>query len=658
MDMKTPKICFAEFDWLDQPEAREVQNTETRTKTFQIMNKKQTKVNVVVRLRPALKTDDKSCVFVDGKSLEIFNHRNVNENIKYDFSAVYDINTHQQTIYQECVKPQLLHSLNGQNVSIFAYGPTGAGKTHTMLGSATDPGVIPRVINGIFHLIEEQKKTDTMEWSESVKFSYLEIYNEKVMDLLDPKDTDLPIREDTEKNILIPGLGEKEIRNFDEFKTYFGPASNNRTVAATKLNERSSRSHSILLLKIKRTQKSAPYKTLHGKIYLIDLAGSEDNRRTGNKGIRLKESGAINKSLFVLGEVVDSINCCLPRIPYRNSKLTRLLQDSIGGSCHSVMITNVAPEERYYYDTYCTLNFASKSKKIVNSTVTRETVAPRIEILANKTPMIQEQDPVPAKKPRLTAKEPDKPPQMMDPAPFLSPLLRRQTRLEDTVNRRLEDLEKNLLDQMKKMTAGQQNPPNEEMMTQLKGYLEVSKQQLQQLAVNTPPVTPKRKLSDLDNDRLKDVTNTKDDSAVIKDRPRKNLKKIKSASCISETPLYAPQPRLFKKGFKSTAVSEFLEITESIEEKTEKKKEESANSKNFNPELQQKMNTEFIEKLNISSVKDLQTLQTVGAKRAKLIYEWRENYGLFSSYEDLKAIPGFTDRYIGNLLKSNFVTVA
>ncbi|CAG2217950.1 KIF22 [Mytilus edulis] len=524
------------------------------------MNKKQTKVNVVVRLRPALKTDDKSCVFVDGKSLEIFNHRNVNENIKYDFSAVYDINTHQQTIYQECVKPQLLHSLNGQNVSIFAYGPTGAGKTHTMLGSATDPGVIPRVINGIFHLIEEQKKTDTMEWSESVKFSYLEIYNEKVMDLLDPKDTDLPIREDTEKNILIPGLGEKEIHSFDEFKTYFGPASNNRTVAATKLNERSSRSHSILLLKIKRTQKSAPYKTLHGKIYLIDLAGSEDNRRTGNKGIRLKESGAINKSLFVLGEVVDAINCCLPRIPYRNSKLTRLLQDSIGGSCHS----------------------------IVNSTVTRETVAPRIEILANKTPMIQEQDPVPAKKPRLTAKEPDKPPQMMDPAPFLSPLLRRQTRLEDTVNRRLEDLEKNLLDQMKKMTAGQQNPPNEEMMTQLKGYLEVSKQQLQQLAVNTPPVTPKRKLSDLDNDRLKDVTNTKDDSAVIKDRPRKNLKKIKSASCISETPLYAPQPRLFKKGFKSTAVSEFLEITESIEEKTEKKKEESANSKNFNQSYNRK----------------------------------------------------------------------
>ncbi|OPL20591.1 hypothetical protein AM593_06114, partial [Mytilus galloprovincialis] len=218
--------------------------------------------------------------------------------------------------------------------------------------------------------------------------------------------------------------------------------------------------------------------------------------------------------------------------------------------------------------------------------------------------MIPEQDPVPAKKPRLTAKEPDKPPQMMDPAPFL----RRQTRLEDTVNRRLEDLEKNLLDQMKKMTAGQQNPPNEEMMTQLKGYLEVSKQQLQQLAVNTPPVTPKRKLSDLDNDRLKDVTNTKDDSAVIKDRPRKNLKKIKSASCISETPLYAPQPRLFKKGFKSTAVSEFLEITESIEEKTEKKKEESANSRNFNPELQQKMSM-FIEmKKCINSAESIQKL--------------------------------------------------
>lgn len=109
---------------------------------------------------------------------------------------------------------------------------------------------------------------------------------------------------------------------------------------------------------------------------MVDLAGSEDNRRTGNQGIRLKESGAINLSLFTLSKVVDSLNSSAAvRVPYRDSKLTRLLQDSLGGSAHSVMITNIAPEEKYYFDTFSALNFAAKSKLIVNKPFTQETVA-------------------------------------------------------------------------------------------------------------------------------------------------------------------------------------------------------------------------------------------------------------------------------------------
>lgn len=124
-----------------------------------------------------------------------------------------------------------------------------------------------------------------------------------------------------------------------------------------------------------RTQHALHPRQQTGKLYLVDLAGSEDNRRTGNQGIRLKESGAINLSLFTLSKVVDSLNSGTSvRVPYRDSKLTRLLQDSLGGSAHSVMITNIAPEYQFYFDTFSALNFAAKSKLIVNKPFTRETV--------------------------------------------------------------------------------------------------------------------------------------------------------------------------------------------------------------------------------------------------------------------------------------------
>ncbi|XP_069136429.1 kinesin-like protein KIF22-B [Argopecten irradians] len=610
------------------------------------MDKKKSKVTVVVRVRPILKIDDKNCVSCTANSVEIFNHRNVNENIKYDFTTVYDMSATQQQLFQDCVKPKLLHALQGQNVSIFAYGPTGAGKTHTMLGSPSNPGVIPRVINGLFQRISEEKKACKGEqWKYSVSFSYLEIYNEKVMDLLDVKNSDLPIREDGDKNIFVPGLAKQEIENFDEFKVHFGPASSNRTVAMTKLNDRSSRSHCILLLNVKKTQLSAPFKELHGKVYLIDLAGSEDNRRTGNQGIRLKESGAINKSLFVLGEVVDAINSNLPRVPYRNSKLTRLLQDSIGGSCHSVMITNIAPEERYYYDTYCTLNFASKSKKIVNNTCVRETIPPKQE-LVRKMPVCPNDDEASLpKKARMSAKVANTPPVSQDPAPFLSPLLRRQNRLEETVNQRLQELEKNILNQMKEMSnASGQSAQNPDFLSQLSKQMEASRQQLQSIAHHTPPASP------VPPQVLADKTNISQPKTKTS-----KLKRQKSANDISCSPLFVSQPRVFKKGFRSSASSSRLLDTKSLSTSSSAPAaEESLNS----TDLQITINEEFMNRLNTSSVKDLQSLQTVGVKRAKLIFEWREAYGCFSNYEDLKKIPGFTDKYIGNLLKSNLVAVS
>uniref|UniRef100_A0A8C6XJE2 Kinesin-like protein n=1 Tax=Naja naja TaxID=35670 RepID=A0A8C6XJE2_NAJNA len=332
-------------------------------------------VQVCVRLRPAVGTglgQEAPCVRgVDSHSLEIFNWRNEMETMKYKFDAFYGEATTQQDVYMGSVQPLLHHLLKGQNASILAYGPTGAGKTHTMLGNPDHPGVIPRAVRDVLQMTRDASE-DKCKYS--VSMSYLEIYQEKVLDLLQPSLRDLPIREDRNHNILVPDLTQKEITNFADFESHFLPASRKRTIASTQLNQRSSRSHTVLLVLVNQIQEWLTYSHQTAKLCLIDLAGSEDNRRTGNKGLRLKESGAINSSLFVLSKVVDALNQGLPRVPYRDSKLTRLLQDSLGGSAHSLIIANIAPEKKYYFDTLTSLNFAAKSKQIVNKPFTQKTL--------------------------------------------------------------------------------------------------------------------------------------------------------------------------------------------------------------------------------------------------------------------------------------------
>jgi kinesin family protein 22 len=230
-----------------------------------------------------------------------------------------------------------------------------------MQGTHQDPGIIPRSVESILSFAQENK---TPTKKTAILISYLEIYNEKIYDLLSSSCQDLPIREDQSRNIFIPNLTETEIVSIEDFRKTYEIGCKNRTVAGTKLNSQSSRSHAILLLKVITKDNN---KTLCGKLNLIDLAGSEDNRRTDNKGIRLTESSNINQSLFVLAKVVNSLNRGDNRIPYRDSKLTRILQDSLGGNALSLIIANIAPGQQFYLDTYNTLNFASKSRSIINN---------------------------------------------------------------------------------------------------------------------------------------------------------------------------------------------------------------------------------------------------------------------------------------------------
>ncbi|KAI9137885.1 P-loop containing nucleoside triphosphate hydrolase protein, partial [Paraphysoderma sedebokerense] len=327
-------------------------------------------VKVILRIRPRHHFEKPSCILLENQnSIRIPNPRNPNEYLNYKFDRCYGEESTQEDLFETDVKPSLDQLFAGINTCIFAYGVTGAGKTFTITGSEEKPGIIP---NAMKYLLSQSQFFDEC----NITISFFEIYCEDVWDLLVPRQlqtTSLKIREDQNKNILIAGLKEVPIKEFRDFGEVFKTATKNRSTAATNLNAHSSRSHSVMRIQLATRDGD---KITSSKMYILDLAGAENNKKTGNKGKeRMAESGAINKSLFVLGNVVDALNSKAHRIPYRDSKMTRILQDSLGGNSLAMMIANIASSENYYTDIYQTLNFASKSKKIVNQPVVNESTA-------------------------------------------------------------------------------------------------------------------------------------------------------------------------------------------------------------------------------------------------------------------------------------------
>ncbi|XP_034070505.1 kinesin-like protein KIF22 isoform X3 [Gymnodraco acuticeps] len=609
-------------------------------------NKKVSRVRVVVRLRPYMGTQDEkdegSCVRgLDSKNLEIINWRNATETVKYSFDVFHGEQTTQQEVFLS-VKPILPHILTGQNASVFAYGPTGAGKTHTMMGTLNQPGVIPRAVREVFKMVNA--KNEDEGWVYSISMSYLEIYNEKVLDLLSPGSQDLPIREDKDKNILIPGLTHTTITSFSDFHKHFVPASLNRTTASTKINQRSSRSHAVLLLKVVRTQHAPPHRQQAGKLYLIDLAGSEDNRRTGNQGIRLKESGAINLSLFTLSKVVDSLNSStVVRVPYRDSKLTRLLQDSLGGSAHSVMITNIAPEYKFYFDTFGALNFASKSKLIVNKPFICETVA--VPALPVKRARDGQEAGRSATEPQKKRQRDEKKTKQ-DGSPILAHL---HSPSEPSVMDRLLALEKRV------MNGGDKDKPDD------------SREEIQELKEKQRELESKARLY---NQVLDERSAVKQESAF------KN----------SLAPLQSKQSTA-SRGIKQQAVVQPLQVsslsvilplqTHAVVKKQSvcaKKKEKKLFHQVEPPEgkenfietgWESQINTsvldiskhKILQILNSGSLKELKGLQLIGDKKAKLILGWREIHGQFKKLDDLIQVEGMTGKRYPSFMKANILSV-
>lgn len=349
-------------------------------------------VRVVARIRPLLgaqELDKDVIVRADSSEpgkphnvVKIPSPKNLAEEFSFTFGSVYDMPTTQEDLFTNesaytpskeilnsltysTVAPHMKALFQGLDLTIFAYGVTGTGKTHTMRGGTklADRGVIPRLLSAVYRRGRKVTKDSNGATKVAVTLSYYEIYNDKVFDLFEPIEkrtpSGLPLREKDGKTIVV-GLSEHSCHDLKDFERLYIEANNNRSTGATKLNAQSSRSHAILMVKLTQTTGD---ETKISTASAIDLAGSEDNRRTENGKERMIESAAINKSLFVLSQCVDAIGRGDKRIPYRESKMTRIL--SLGQNDGiTIMILNLAPLKSYHLDTLSSLNVSSRAKRI------------------------------------------------------------------------------------------------------------------------------------------------------------------------------------------------------------------------------------------------------------------------------------------------------
>ncbi|KAF1779455.1 S-adenosyl-L-methionine-dependent methyltransferase [Phytophthora cactorum] len=277
----------------------------------------------------------------------------------WEFDHVFDMGSTQDQLFSQ-VKPLVTSILDGFSVCIFAYGQTGSGKTFTMSGPPENPGINTRSLQELF----ERKTERVKEYQDEITVSIMEIYNEQIRDLLaqDASSTNLQVRQGHTGNF-VPGLTVVPVQTLNEVFELIKRGNKNRSTHATDMNEHSSRSHSILSIQLK-SLNIVTNVVASGKLFLVDLAGSERLSKTGAEGQRLKEAQNINKSLSALGDVIAARASKQKHVPYRNSSLTYLLQDALGGDSKTLMVACASPVDYNSEETFCTLNFAARTRSV------------------------------------------------------------------------------------------------------------------------------------------------------------------------------------------------------------------------------------------------------------------------------------------------------
>ena len=298
---------------------------------------------------------------------------------RFTFDRIFDIDSTQDEVYAISALPAVESVLSGYNSTIFAYGQTGTGKTFTMEGFTFDyldpnRGIIPRTIEDIFKYIENNTNSNT---TFIIRATYLQIYNEQISDLLKPEKKNLSIRESKQKGLYVESLSEWAVRSPNDIYALLERGSQSRAKANTHMNDVSSRSHAVFSIQVEQMENGQSGKSIKvGKLNLVDLAGSERIKVSGATGQQLEESKKINKSLSALGNVIYALTDSKGRthIPYRDSKLTRLLENSLGGNCRTTMIGMISPAECSFSESLSTLNFAKRAKSIKNRAIVNEDI--------------------------------------------------------------------------------------------------------------------------------------------------------------------------------------------------------------------------------------------------------------------------------------------
>ncbi|EKX38831.1 hypothetical protein GUITHDRAFT_76865 [Guillardia theta CCMP2712] len=314
-------------------------------------------IRVFARVRPS---SERSVVGVDEELGTVMVPHNGQSN-GFRFDRVFPAMSSQEDVFSE-VSQFVQSALDGYNVSLFAYGQTGSGKTHTMFGSREDQGIIPRSMGQILGGVEGMRESG---WEYQLEASFLEIYQEHVRDLLCAEEE----REGKKYTITLGENGRhdvsdliyRRVRTMEDVEEMMAEAERNKSIAKTDMNERSSRSHTVFSMRItgRKAGVGGQQQALHGTLHLVDLAGSERLAKSHATGERLKETQAINKSLSALSDVFVALSKKSPHVPYRNSKLTFLLQPCLSGDGKALLIANCSPIETSSHETLCTLRFAS-----------------------------------------------------------------------------------------------------------------------------------------------------------------------------------------------------------------------------------------------------------------------------------------------------------
>ncbi|KAM4748177.1 kinesin-like protein KIF7 [Rhinophrynus dorsalis] len=371
----------------------------------------ETAVHVAVRVRPLLPKEvlhgQQSCVWTEPDQ----NRLTLGTNRHFQFQDVLDEVCSQETVYSLCVQPLLGAFFQGFNATVIAYGQTGSGKTYT-IGEASissisedEQGIIPRAMAEIFKLIDENDLIDY-----TIRVSYLEVYKEEFKDLLEVQTSskDILIREDEKGNVVLSGVKESEVEGLDEVLSLLEMGNTAKHTGATQINAHSSRSHTVFTVTMEqrrvvgRVTRMASSEVgcvlgigqvLSSKFHFVDLAGSERILKTGNTGERLKESIQINTGLLALGNVISALGDPKRKsshIPYRDSKITRILKDSLGGNAKTVVIACISPSASDFDETLNTLNYANRAQNIKNkATVNCKRDADRVEDLQHQIKSLQ-----------------------------------------------------------------------------------------------------------------------------------------------------------------------------------------------------------------------------------------------------------------------------